>query len=118
MSEWVEQPLGDVCTTLRAGATPTVDNPSFYGGGIPFVTIEDISRAGRAIERTTRTLTEAGLAASAAWLVPEGHVLYSMYASLGKLTINSVPVATNQAILAIKANPAFWTKDYFSTLSS
>jgi type I restriction enzyme, S subunit len=103
MSEWVEQPLGDVCTTLRAGATPTVDNPSFYGGGIPFVTIEDISRAGRAIERTTRTLTEAGLAASAAWLVPEGHVLYSMYASLGKLTINSVPVATNQAILAIKA---------------
>ncbi len=102
MSDWVDGLLADVCVTIRAGGTPQTDNQNFYGGGIPFVTIEDISSVGRTIETTARTLTAAGLNASAAWLVPPDHLLYSMYATLGKVTRNTVSVATNQAILAIK----------------
>ena len=102
MSEWVTKALAEICPTISAGGTPTSDRAEFYGGGIPFVTIEDITRAGRTIERTVRSLTPDGLAASAAWLVPPGHILYSMYASLGKVVINSIPVATNQAILALR----------------
>lgn len=104
MSEWTDGLLADVCVTIRAGGTPQADNQNFYGGEIPFVTIEDISSVGRAIEITGRTLTAAGLNASAAWLVPPDHLLYSMYATLGKVTRNKVSVATNQAILAIKPN--------------
>ncbi len=102
MSEWADRLLADVCVTIRAGGTPQADNQSFYGGEIPFVTIEDISSVGRTIETTARTLTTAGLNASVAWLVPSDHLLYSMYATLGKVTRNKVSVATNQAILAIK----------------
>lgn len=102
MSDWLERSLAEICVTIRAGGTPAADNPSFYGGDTPFVTIEDITRAGRTIERTTRGLTKAGIDASAAWIVPEDHLLYSMYATLGKVTRNVLPMATNQAILAIK----------------
>lgn len=102
MSEWLERSLAEVCETIRAGGTPAADNPSFYGGDTPFVTIEDITRAGRTIEHTTRSLTRAGIDASAAWIVPKDHLLYSMYATLGKVTRNVLPMATNQAILAIK----------------
>ena len=102
MSEWADRLLADVCVTIRAGGTPQADNQNFYGGETPFVTIEDISSIGRTIETTARALTTAGLNASAAWLVPSDHLLYSMYATLGKVTRNKVSVATNQAILAIK----------------
>ncbi|MCF8395941.1 MAG: restriction endonuclease subunit S [Melioribacteraceae bacterium] len=41
---------------------------------------------------------------SAAWLVLENHILYSMYATVGKPIINKIPRATNQAIIALKPN--------------
>ncbi len=104
MSDWCEKALADVCPTIRAGGTPASDRPDFYGGDIPFVTIEDITRAGRLIESTARSLTMAGLNSSAAWVVPPGHILFSMYATLGKVVVNAVPVATNQAILSLKSD--------------
>src|SRR6185369_5811268 len=112
MNEWTERPLAQICATMRAGGTPSVGNPDFYDGDIPFVTIEDISRAGRNIENTKRSLSRAGLKASAAWEVPTGHLLLSMYATLGKVTVNSIPVATNQAILAIKPDSKIITDKF------
>lgn len=102
MSEWIRSTVGDVTTYQRAGGTPTATRDSFYGGDIPFVTIEDITNGNRFLDRTEKKLSESGLASSAAWLIREPHILYSMYATVGKPIINRIACATNQAIIALK----------------
>jgi type I restriction enzyme S subunit len=102
MSEWIHSTVGAVTSYQRAGGTPAATNDSFYGGDIPFVTIEDITNGTRFLDRTEKTLSEAGLFNSAAWLIKEPHILYSMYATVGKPIINRIACATNQAIIALK----------------
>jgi type I restriction enzyme S subunit len=105
MSEWKTTTIGEGCVTFRSGGTPTAGWSEYYGGVIPFVTIEDMTACNKHLSSTRKTITEAGLSASAAWFVPSRHLLYSMYATLGKTRINTLPVATNQAIAAILPNP-------------
>ncbi len=102
MSEWLHSTVGAVTVYQRAGGTPTSTTDTFYGGGIPFVTIEDITNGTRFLDRTEKNLSESGLRSSAAWLIKEPHVLYSMYATVGKPIINRIACATNQAIIALK----------------
>jgi type I restriction enzyme S subunit len=106
MSDWLESSLGDLSLTLRSGGTPTAGNDEFYGGDIPFVTIEDMTACSKHLGATKKYLTRKGLANSASWLVPKGHILYSMYATLGKARLNTFPVATNQAIAALRPDPS------------
>lgn len=102
MSEWIHSTVGEVTVYQRAGGTPTATTDSFYGGEIPFVTIEDITNGTRFLDRTEKNLSESGLSNSAAWLIKEPHILYSMYATVGKPIINRISCATNQAIIALK----------------
>ena len=102
MREWIHATVGDVTVYQCAGGTPTATEDSFYGGDIPFVTIEDITNGTRFLDRTEKYLSELGLKSSAAWLIKDPHILYSMYATVGKPIINRITCATNQAIIALK----------------
>jgi type I restriction enzyme S subunit len=53
------------------------------------------------LSKTKNTITEEGLKNSSAWIVPENSLLLSIYATIGETAINTIPLATNQAILAI-----------------
>jgi type I restriction enzyme, S subunit len=104
MSEWIDATVSDVTKYQKAGGTPVATNPDYYGGDIPFVVIEDITKSSRFLEKTENTLSCKGLLNSAAWLIQEPHILYSMYATVGKPIINKISCATNQAIIALKEN--------------
>lgn len=112
---WVWVRLGEMALDARSGGTPDTKNSKYYGGKIPFVTIKDMTMAGKYIVDTLTHITELGLANSSAWLVDENHLLYSMYASIGKVSINSVLLATSQAIIALKFidNEVFRNYIYF-----
>lgn len=102
MSEWVENTIGAITAYQKAGGTPTAGTELYYGGEIPFVVIEDMTVASKYLEQTSKSLTPRGLQSSAAWVVPQNHILYSMYATVGKPIINTIECATNQAIIALK----------------
>ncbi len=106
MSDWVHSSVGAVTLYQRAGGTPTATTDAYYGGEIPFVTIEDITNGTRYLDKTVKNLSELGLRTSAAWLIKEPHILYSMYATVGKPIVNRITCATNQAIIALKASEA------------
>jgi type I restriction enzyme S subunit len=106
MSDWVHSNVGAVTLYQRAGGTPTATTDAYYGGEIPFVTIEDITNGTRYLDKTVKNLSELGLRTSAAWLIKEPHILYSMYATVGKPIINRIACATNQAIIALKVSEA------------
>ena len=72
-----------------------MNNASYYGGDIPFLSISDMG--GRYISETAKTITQKGLNNSAAWIIPAGSVSLAMYASVGKVTITSCDMATSQA---------------------
>lgn len=87
--------------SMVSGGTPPSGVHRFYDGGIPWVSISDMTRGGRFVETTEKTLTKEGLVHSAARLYPEGVVLYAMYASLGECAIAVGRVSSSQAILGI-----------------
>ena len=86
----------------KAGGTPTSTNKDYYGGDIPFLSINDITRQGKYINRTENYISQLGLENSSAWIVPTNSLILSMYASVGLVTINEIPIATSQAMFAMQ----------------
>lgn len=102
--EWEIVKLSDerLIQKMKAGGTPLSSLENYYkNGSIPFVKIEDMTRSGKYLFKTEFKITHEGLKNCSAWLVPKDSIIYSMYASFGEAAINKIPVATNQAIIAI-----------------
>lgn len=105
MTAWTVERL-DNCCQIVSGATPSTAVAKYWGGDIPWVTPKDLSNLGSAtICNTPRKLTQAGLAASSASLLPAGSVLFSSRAPIGHVAINSVPMATNQGFKSFVPQP-------------
>lgn len=86
----------------KAGGTPTSTNKDYYNGEIPFLSINDITKQGKYIRYTENHLSQSGLDNSSAWVVPAHSLIMSMYASVGLVTINEIPIATSQAMFAMQ----------------
>lgn len=95
-------PLGE-CVTVSGGGTPRKANSDFYGGGIPWVTPKDMKQA--RISETQVTLTETGVSASPAKLVPAGSTILVVRSGVLKHTLpvalNSTPATLNQDMKAL-----------------
>ena len=86
----------------KAGGTPNSTNKTYYNGEIPFLSINDITNQGKYIRYTENHLSQSGLENSSAWVVPEYSLIMSMYASVGLVTINEIPITTSQAMFAMQ----------------
>ena len=86
----------------KAGGTPTSTNKEYYNGEIPFLSINDITKQGKYVRCTENYLSQSGLENSSAWVVPKYSLIMSMYASVGLVTINEMPLATSQAMFAMQ----------------
>ena len=93
--------LDDFFVKGKAGGTPISTNKEYYNGDIPFLSINDITRQGKYIWQTENHISLNGLENSSAWIVPKHSLIMSMYASVGLVTINQVPIATSQAMFSM-----------------
>ena len=92
-------PLGDKSIfRIEGGGTPKSDVTSYWNGDVPWVTLADLPSSNfiTEIRSTTRTISKAGLAKSAAKIIPKDSVLVSSRATIGRIAINRIPLATNQ----------------------
>jgi type I restriction enzyme, S subunit len=112
VNEWTNSNLISLLDVMKSGGTPNTSRSDFYGGEIPFVSIEDMSATRKYLQHTVKTLTREGLKNSNTWLVPENSLLYSIYATLGLVRISKVTLATNQAILAMIVNSKLIDQEY------
>lgn len=94
---WEQRRLGDLMKKGGSGGTPTSSNSDYYNGSIPFLSITDITNSNGFIYDTDKHITEAGLNASSAWIVPKEAISLAMYASVGKVAILKENIATSQA---------------------
>lgn len=111
-SHWVVSRLKYFCEPLKSGGTPKSDESRFYAAeGTPWVAIADMSSTPLVID-TAKHLTEEGIADKNLNIFPPGTILYSIYATLGKVSELAVPACINQAILAINPDKRY-CKTYF-----
>lgn len=96
---WVETELSRCVLLAKAGGTPSTKDSTLYGGIIPFVKIDDISDGSKYLYNTKVKINSKGIRNSAAWIVPSGSLIYSMYASYGIPIINKRRIATSQAMI-------------------
>jgi len=114
--EWACHAIGDpeISVNTKAGGTPLRSKKEYYEhGNIPFVKIADIVNSGKYLDNTAEKINENGIKNSSSWVTPSYSILFSMYASYGELTINKIPIATNQAILSIIPNKFNIDLEYF-----
>ena len=101
IDDWDVVKLETLIEKGKAGGTPPSNNPDYYNGEIPFLSIKDMTEQGKYIVKTEKSITEEGLNNSSAWIIPKYSLLYSIYASIGLVSINLTEVSTSQAIYGI-----------------
>ncbi len=97
--DWQERRLGELCKIAKSGGTPKSTNSEYYDGNIPFLAISDMTSQGKYLTYTSKNISQKGMDNSASWLVPVNTIIYSMYASVGFVSINKIPIATSQAVI-------------------
>ena len=108
-----EQVLLRDCANLQAGGTPDRGEKSFWNGNIPWVKTGEVDY--NLITSTEEYITEEGLQASSARLMPAGSILMAMYGqgvTRGRVAKLGISASTNQACLAINASDASVSNDY------
>ena len=91
---------------VESGGTPKSSVEEYWDGGVPWVTLIDLptNEFVSQICTTQRTISDLGLAKSSAKLIPENSVIVSTRATIGRIGINKVPLATNQGFKNIVIN--------------
>lgn len=79
------------------GGTPTTRVPSYFEGNVPWITPADMSNhQGVYVSTGKRSLSQEGLEASGARLMPKGTVIFSSRAPIGYVAIAANELCTNQ----------------------
>ena len=96
MEEWKEYKIGNICSNVCSGGTPSSKHAEYYDGDIPWLNTKEINF--NRIYNTEKCITEEGLNNSSAKWIAENSVIVAMYgATAGKTAIAKIPLTTNQA---------------------
>ena len=98
---WKEVKLSDLAE-IQSGGTPSRSNSAYWNGDIPWVKISDIK--GKYVTETEEFITEEGLMNSSAKMFERGTILFSIFATIGKVAILDIDATTNQALVGLKIN--------------
>jgi len=107
MKSWPIKRLEDIAE-IYGGSTPARDNPTFWDGEIPWVTPTDLPMPDDGISiinKTKDSITKTGLDNSSATVVPKSSVLFSSRATIGKVAVADMPLATNQGFANFIPHP-------------
>lgn len=98
-AEWKKVKLGELCEYITSGGTPLASREDYYNPPlIPWLKTKEVNYT--RITKTENFISQKGLDNSSAKLIPENSVIIAMYGqgdTAGRVSINKIPLATNQA---------------------
>ena len=102
--------LGELCE-ICSGGTPKRSVAEYWKDGtIPWVKIGDMSE--KYVSSTEERITDAGFNNSSVKMLEPGTLLYSIFASIGAVSIFKIPATTNQAIAGLKIKDDSLDRDF------
>ena len=98
--------LLDTLAKRGSGHTPDRDNPTYWNGGIKWVSLADSSKLDHRFICTTESeISEEGIRRSSAVLYPENTVILSRDAGVGKSALLTTSMAVSQHFIAWQCGP-------------
>ena len=91
--------LGDIADML-SGGTPSSKHPEYYGGPYPFVTTPCLGKNYIDSSDAVNWLSEIGVEKSSTHIIPAYSIMYGSRVGVGKSSINTCDMCTNQDILS------------------
>lgn len=107
---WIWCRLGEVIEKNTGGGTPSKQKSNYWGGDIPWASVKDMNV--EYITKTEDSITIKGLENSSTSLIEEGSIIVCTRMGLGKIAVNTIPLAINQDLRALRLS-AFIDKQYF-----
>ncbi len=102
-SHWKLSTLGESLAGIIGGGTPSRDNPSFWGGDIPWLTVKDMR--GRRPTDAQEHITQQAVKESATNIIPPDTVITATRVGLGKVVRVPFAAAINQDLKALVVGP-------------
>jgi type I restriction enzyme S subunit len=96
---WVDTSLGKVAQNIVGGGTPSKNNPSFFLGSIPFMTVKDMKSIKP--QDTIDHINQDAINNSSTRIIPANTPIVSTRMGLGKIVKTNYDVAINQDLKAI-----------------
>ena len=109
--------IGDVCTVV-SGSTPKSTVPEFWNGNIKWITPAELSDDSYIINDSKRHITDIGFAKTGLKLFPEGTVILSSRAPIGKTAIAGCEMCCNQGFKNLICGEKIDSKYLYFFLSS
>ena len=104
--------LGDICR-FQSGGTPRKSNPEFFGGDIPWITTVALNGGKIDGRDAVDWITDIAIRKSATKVILRDSILVGTRVGIGKVAINSVPMATNQDVIALTGiDTTIWDKNF------
>ncbi|MCF4122001.1 restriction endonuclease subunit S [Antribacter sp. KLBMP9083] len=98
--------LLDSVAMRGSGHTPSRKHPDYWDGDVKWVSLKDTARLDNGLINTTGvTITESGLAHSAAVVHPRGSVILLRDAGIGKSAVLASDMAVSQHFMAWRCGP-------------
>ena len=126
--QWPKFSCLNEVTQIVLGSTPKSNNPSYWDGDIRWITPAEMTDSSYFIYDTERHITEEGRKAANLTMLPEGAVLFSTRAPIGKVGIVGKEMCCNQGfknfICSEKINNIFlyytlkFKKEYLCSLGT
>jgi len=93
--------LLDSVTTRNTGHTPSTKNTEYYEGNIKWISLLDTKKLDNVhISNTSRTISQKGLESISASKLPQGTVVLSRDATIGKSAIMTTEMVVSQSYIA------------------
>lgn len=114
--EW--KTLGEVALDFGRGKSKhrPRNDPSLYGGDIPFIQTGDIRNAAHTIQKYSQTYSELGLKQSKLW--PKGTLCITIAANIAETSILSFDACFPDSVIGFVANPEETSSSYVEYLLS
>ena len=91
--------LGEICDFISGGTPSKLKNEYWKNGNISWIKISDFKE--KYIKFSDEKITKIGLESSSAKILKKGTILYTIFASVGKVAILDIEATTNQAVVGI-----------------
>ncbi len=100
MGKWEMVKLGEI-GLFQTGGTPTRSRPDYFYGTIPWITTPALGVTYIDDSDANAFLSEEGITNSATKIIPAKSLMIGIRVGVGKASINTVPMCTNQDIVSI-----------------